>query len=108
MELDSDQLRHAGHRLHRRGQSPAGGRETEFWVDTRKMHIFDPKTGENLTRDAEAGARSAQEVADERHEDMDARHEKGRSAPGRPRMGPVSVRRLRFGGDAVVLLTVVR
>ena len=32
------------------------GREAEFWLDARKVHIFDPETGENLTRDAEAGA----------------------------------------------------
>ncbi|WP_214404510.1 ABC transporter ATP-binding protein [Pseudonocardia lacus] len=32
------------------------GRDAEFWVDTRKAHVFDPESGENLTRDEEAGA----------------------------------------------------
>jgi multiple sugar transport system ATP-binding protein len=29
------------------------GEEAEFWVDTEKMHLFDPATGENLTVDRE-------------------------------------------------------
>jgi multiple sugar transport system ATP-binding protein len=29
------------------------GEEAEFWVDTAKMHLFDPGTGENLTVDRE-------------------------------------------------------
>ena len=32
-----------------------GGDEGHFWLDTRLVHVFDPETGENLTRDAEAG-----------------------------------------------------
>ncbi|NHC44830.1 ABC transporter ATP-binding protein [Motilibacter aurantiacus] len=71
-ELDSDQLRtqaiveiDAMSRLRE-------GREAEFWVDTRKAHVFDPATGENLTRDAEAGARMTEEVAQERAEQLGA------------------------------------
>jgi hypothetical protein len=34
-----------------------------MWVDTRKIHVFDPASGENLTRDpgdtAHAGAGAA-------------------------------------------------
>jgi multiple sugar transport system ATP-binding protein len=30
--------------------------EGEFWADTRRMHLFDPRTGENLTRDEAAAA----------------------------------------------------
>jgi predicted ABC-type transport system involved in lysophospholipase L1 biosynthesis ATPase subunit len=26
------------------------------WLDTSRVHVFDPGTGENLTRDADAGA----------------------------------------------------
>src|SRR4051812_30340231 len=69
-ELDSDQMRtqaiieiDAMSRLRE-------GREAEFWVDTRKAHVFDPKSGVNLTRDAEAGARMTQEVAEERAEQL--------------------------------------
>ncbi len=31
------------------------GRDAEFWLDSRKVHVFDPQTGENLTRDDAAG-----------------------------------------------------
>ena len=31
----------------------AEGDEAEIWVDTSKMHLFDPATGENLTVDLE-------------------------------------------------------
>jgi len=30
--------------------------EGEFWADTRRMHLFDPRTGVNLTRDEAAAA----------------------------------------------------
>ena len=70
-ELDSDQLRtqliiaiDATSRIR-------AGRNADIWVDTRKMHLFDPKTGMNLTRDAEAGARLTAEVEQERHEEME-------------------------------------
>ncbi|RJK97975.1 ABC transporter ATP-binding protein [Vallicoccus soli] len=70
-ELDSDQLRtqaivsiDATSRLRE-------GREAEFWLDTRKVHVFDPATGENLTRDAEAGAELTRMVAEEREEQLD-------------------------------------
>ncbi|SHN45837.1 ABC transporter ATP-binding protein [Cryptosporangium aurantiacum] len=33
--------------------------EVDFWVDTRRMHLFDPRTGDNLTRDEEAAAELA-------------------------------------------------
>ncbi len=75
-ELDSDQLRtqliiaiDAASRIR-------PGRKADIWVDTRKMHLFDPKSGENLTRDAEAGARITAEVEELRREEMEeARNE---------------------------------
>nr|WP_317797080.1 sn-glycerol-3-phosphate ABC transporter ATP-binding protein UgpC [Actinoplanes sichuanensis] len=36
------------------------GHEGEFWADTRRMHLFDPRTGENLTRDEAAAAELAE------------------------------------------------
>jgi multiple sugar transport system ATP-binding protein len=33
-----------------------GGATTKLWLDARRMQLFDPDTGENLTRDATAGA----------------------------------------------------
>jgi multiple sugar transport system ATP-binding protein len=46
------------------------GREAEFWLDSRKVHVFDPSTGENLTRDAEAGARLTQMATQDREEQV--------------------------------------
>ncbi|WP_449191630.1 ABC transporter ATP-binding protein [Actinoplanes subglobosus] len=34
--------------------------EGEFWADTRRMHLFDPRTGANLTRDERAAAELAE------------------------------------------------
>ncbi|GIE30520.1 putative sugar ABC transporter, ATP-binding protein SugC [Actinoplanes italicus] len=34
--------------------------EAQFWADTRRMHLFDPRTGENITRDESAAAELAQ------------------------------------------------
>jgi multiple sugar transport system ATP-binding protein len=76
-ELDSDQLRtqltvsiDASSRIR-------PGRTADIWVDTRKMHLFDPKSGVNLTRDEEAGARLTAEVEEERREEIEeARHER--------------------------------
>lgn len=49
-----------------------GGRQAELWLDTRRLHLFDPKTGENLTRDAEEGARLTEEASVERAEELEA------------------------------------
>jgi len=27
------------------------GEEAELWIDTSKLHLFDPASGDNLTRD---------------------------------------------------------
>lgn len=51
-----------------------GGRESEIWLDTRKLHLFDPETGENLTRDAEAGAALTAEASQERAEEIASAH----------------------------------
>ncbi|MHA7175208.1 ABC transporter ATP-binding protein [Arthrobacter sp. Sr24] len=49
-----------------------GGRPAELWLDTRRLHLFDPKTGENLTLDAEEGARLTAEANAERAEEIDS------------------------------------
>lgn len=63
-----------------------GGRESEIWLDTRKLHLFDPETGENLTRDAEAGAALTAEANEERAEEIasarDADHEHSTTSTG--------------------------
>ncbi|GIF17309.1 multiple sugar transport system ATP-binding protein [Actinoplanes tereljensis] len=45
--------------------------EGEFWADTRRMHLFDPKTGENLTRDEAAAADLASLEEEELRERME-------------------------------------
>ncbi|KAD4060089.1 ABC transporter ATP-binding protein [Arthrobacter yangruifuii] len=52
-----------------------GGRDAELWLDTRKVHLFDPETGENLTRDADAGAELTEEANAARAEEIAAAHE---------------------------------
>ncbi|HST98024.1 MAG TPA: ABC transporter, partial [Geodermatophilus sp.] len=47
------------------------GREAEFWLDSRKVHVFDPGSGENLTRDAEAGAELTRMATQDRVEQVD-------------------------------------
>lgn len=70
-EMDADGLRtqlvisvDASSRL--RGGDPA-----ELWVDARRIHLFDPATGENLTRDAEAGAELTRMAAEDRKRDSE-------------------------------------
>ncbi|MGY1858429.1 ABC transporter ATP-binding protein [Modestobacter sp. SYSU DS0290] len=46
------------------------GRDAEFWLDSRKVHVFDPASGENLTRDAEAGAELTRLAAQDREEQV--------------------------------------
>ena len=46
------------------------GREAEFWLDSRKVHVFDPQTGINLTRDAEAGAELTRLAEEDRAEQL--------------------------------------
>jgi multiple sugar transport system ATP-binding protein len=55
-ELDSEELRTQAVVSIDSTSRIREGRDAEFWLDARKIHIFDPATGDNLTRDAEAGA----------------------------------------------------
>jgi len=81
-ELDSDQLRtqavisiDAASRLRE-------GSEAEFWLDTRKIHVFDPATGENLTRDAEAGAELTRMASEDRVEQVQQARADGMTVSG--------------------------
>ncbi|WP_222195480.1 ABC transporter ATP-binding protein [Modestobacter italicus] len=56
------------------------GRDAEFWLDSRKVHVFDPTTGENLTRDAEAGAALTRMAAEDRIEQVQSEQGQGISA----------------------------
>ncbi|MFC5136930.1 ABC transporter ATP-binding protein [Actinomycetospora rhizophila] len=70
-ELDSDQLRTQAVVSIDSTSRIREGREAEFWLDTRKVHVFDPKTGENLTRDAEAGRKLTEMAAEDRIEQVE-------------------------------------
>jgi multiple sugar transport system ATP-binding protein len=69
-ELDSEQLRTQAVVSIDSTSRIREGREAEFWLDTRKVHVFDPKTGENLTRDAEAGRKLTEMATEDRVEQV--------------------------------------
>jgi multiple sugar transport system ATP-binding protein len=71
-ELDSEHLRTQAIVSLDSASRIRAGREADIWVDTRQIHVFDPGTGENLTRDAEAGADLTREVEEERVEQLRA------------------------------------
>ena len=52
-----------------------GGTSARIWVDTRRMHVFNPETGDNLTRDEEAGADLTREATEERKAEIDRARE---------------------------------
>jgi len=88
-ELDSDQLRTQAIVSIDAASRIRQGRDAEFWIDTRKIHCFDPESGDNLTRDAEAGAELTRQVAEDREADRaDALKDQGRGdsngTTGRP------------------------
>ncbi|WGH94411.1 sn-glycerol-3-phosphate ABC transporter ATP-binding protein UgpC [Auritidibacter ignavus] len=70
-ELDADELRPqivatlSSESLVRPGQSK------KLWLDSSRIHIFDPETGENLTRDAERGQELTRLKAEERAREME-------------------------------------
>jgi multiple sugar transport system ATP-binding protein len=70
-ELDSEQLRTQAVVSIDSSSRIREGREAEFWLDTRKLHVFDPKTGENLTRDAEAGRKLTEMAEEDRVEQVE-------------------------------------
>jgi multiple sugar transport system ATP-binding protein len=69
-ELDSEELRTQAIVSIDSTSRIREGREAEFWLDTRKVHVFDPSTGENLTRDAEAGAALTRMATEDREEQI--------------------------------------
>ncbi|GAA1402610.1 sn-glycerol-3-phosphate ABC transporter ATP-binding protein UgpC [Pseudonocardia kongjuensis] len=69
-ELDSDQLRTQAIVSIDSTSRIREGREAEFWLDARKIHVFDPESGENLTRDPEAGAELTRIAAEDRAEQV--------------------------------------
>ena len=69
-EMDADELRPQIVVTLDAASKIRGGRPADLWLDTRRLHLFDPKTGENLTRDAAEGARLTEEANAERAEEI--------------------------------------
>jgi multiple sugar transport system ATP-binding protein len=44
--------------------SAAEDKELEFWLDLRRVHVFDPESGENLTVDTVEGGDEANRQAE--------------------------------------------
>jgi multiple sugar transport system ATP-binding protein len=70
-ELDSEELRTQAIVSIDSTSRIREGREAEFWLDSRKVHVFDPQTGDNLTRDAEAGAELTRLATQDRVEQIE-------------------------------------
>ncbi|WP_417215875.1 ABC transporter ATP-binding protein [Arthrobacter sp.] len=70
-DLDADELRPQVVVTLDAASRIRGGRAAELWLDTRRLHVFDPATGENLTRDEAAGAALTEEANRERAEEID-------------------------------------
>jgi multiple sugar transport system ATP-binding protein len=77
-ELDSEELRTQAIVSIDAASRIREGRDAEFWLDSRRVHVFDPTSGENLTRDAEAGAELTRMAGQDRVEQLEeARAEVG-------------------------------
>ncbi|MGY1847207.1 MULTISPECIES: ABC transporter ATP-binding protein [unclassified Blastococcus] len=93
-ELDSEELRTQAIVSIDATSRIREGREAEFWLDSRKVHVFDPETGENLTRDAEAGAELTRMAAQDRVEQLEGSQAQAGSGPE----GGAPVRGAQVGG----------
>src|SRR3954462_8132488 len=69
-ELDSEELRTQAIVSIDSTSRIRAGREAEFWLDSRKVHVFDPTSGENLPRDPEAGAELTRQAEELRIEEV--------------------------------------
>jgi multiple sugar transport system ATP-binding protein len=69
-EMDADELRPQVVTTLSAESRVRPGRPTELWVDTSRIHLFDPESGENLTRDAEAGAELTRLATEEREREI--------------------------------------
>ncbi|MFC7403149.1 ABC transporter ATP-binding protein [Citricoccus sp. GCM10030269] len=70
-EMDADELRPQVVTTLSAESRVRPGEPAELWVDASRIHIFDPETGENLTRDPEAGAELTRIAAQEREHEIE-------------------------------------
>ncbi|MDY6054731.1 ABC transporter ATP-binding protein, partial [Micrococcus sp.] len=71
-DLDADELRPVVVATLSSESRARAGVPMRLWVDTTRIHLFDPQTGENLTRDAEAGAELTRQAAEDRRRQIEA------------------------------------
>ena len=81
-ELDSDQLRTQAVVALDPASPISPGRDAELWIDTSKIHIFDPSTGDNLTRDEEHVVQLRRLAEESRDAQRHAQREPAASAGG--------------------------
>ena len=83
-ELDSEQLRTQAVVSIDAASRMREGHEAEFWLDTSRAHVFDPQSGENLTRDPDAGAELTRIATEERTDQLEqARTDRGTTPEAR-------------------------
>lgn len=70
-EMDADELRPQVVTTLSAESRVRPGQPTELWVDASRMHLFDPESGENLTRDVEAGAELTRMATEEREREIE-------------------------------------
>ncbi|MEV4002637.1 sn-glycerol-3-phosphate ABC transporter ATP-binding protein UgpC [Actinomadura sp. NPDC049753] len=87
-ELDGDQLRTQAVVALDAASMIAPGRGAELWIDTTRVHLFDPATGENLTRDEERVAQ-----LDRLAEESRAAHREAQREPAAETAGGTSATR---------------
>ncbi|GAA4360951.1 sn-glycerol-3-phosphate ABC transporter ATP-binding protein UgpC [Actinomadura verrucosospora] len=87
-ELDGDQLRTQAVVALDAASMIAPGRGAELWIDTTRVHLFDPATGENLTRDEERVAQ-----LDRLAEESRAAHREAQREPAAGTAGGTSAAR---------------
>ncbi|MGY2064080.1 ABC transporter ATP-binding protein [Blastococcus sp. SYSU DS0619] len=80
-ELDSEELRTQAIVSIDATSRIREGRDAEFWLDSRKVHVFDPESGENLTRDPEAGAELTRMATQDRVEQLEDSQARADGAP---------------------------
>ncbi|WP_413542969.1 ABC transporter ATP-binding protein [Citricoccus nitrophenolicus] len=76
-EMDADELRPQVVTTLSAESRVRPGQATELWVDSSRVHLFDPESGENLTRDAEAGAELTRMAVEEREREIELAAAKG-------------------------------
>ncbi|MBB4734567.1 multiple sugar transport system ATP-binding protein [Micrococcus cohnii] len=84
-DLDADELRPVIVTTLSAESRVRPGVPAQLWLDASRIHLFDPKTGENLTRDPDAGAELTRLAGQDRRREIELAQERdaARRAEGR-------------------------